>query len=590
MMQTITNLLSTSSNVDRSENDIPPTPVNSPTESSAFVKAMSSIPNTFTENGDLSFSSSGNELVDLFMKTCRGISPESIANFLVPAFKSDPKTTSQILAHLRDCNGKGEGGALGKGEKKAFYDALFWVRCNRPKDYVLWLTVLHEFGCFKDILQLAIMAQDGEKDTLVSTAFEMLQEGIPEIKGLNENVIVFSLDGSEEEYLELIVYASVLKEVESVFNQNKIDIRKLGSKPLSVKWAPSEKGGMDKSHGFAKRIAKLMYPYIPTSFMSSKYRKFLSPIREFLKITETLMCSQRWTDIQYAQVASRCMHNNGKNKGEKLSVFERHDPDGYGQFLKDLAEKKTKVCAKGVFPYELVKSYLEGMEFDQVIESQWDVHKQKVLDCGSFGDCISVVDVSGSMNGIPMHNAIALGLMVAECSEGPFKDLVITFSEDPKFHQIKGTTLKDRVNSIKIAEWGGSTNIEKTFDTILGKALEHKLKQEDMPNTLFIFSDMQFDQVSNGYGEPTELKVHETTWQNTVKKFKANNYEPPQIVFWNLRGDTVEFPTVIGEYGVKAMVSGFSTDLLRVFLSGKDLNPLSVLRESVSAYPVIVYE
>jgi hypothetical protein len=112
---------------------------------------------------------------------------------------------------------------------------------------------------------------------------------------------------------------------------------------------------------------------------------------------------------------------------------------------------------------------------------------------------LTVVDVSGSIYGgsygktttRPITVAVTLGLLVTQVNPNPaLKNLVLTFSENPSFHQVKGDTLHDRVKSLCQASWGYSTNCEATFRLILEKAIASELKQSDMPKTLLVISDM----------------------------------------------------------------------------------------------------
>lgn len=91
------------------------------------------------------------------------------------------------------------------------------------------------------------------------------------------------------------------------------------------------------------------------------------------------------------------------------------------------------------------------------------------------------------MSGTPLLVSIALGLLISEVTFPPFKNSVITFHSEPTFHQVKGTTLQERVQDL--AKWGGSTNFQAVFDLILHEAVTHKV----MPEKLFVISDMQFD-------------------------------------------------------------------------------------------------
>ena len=47
-----------------------------------------------------------------------------------------------------------------------------------------------------------------------------------------------------------------------------------------------------------------------------------------------------------------------------------------------------------------------------------------------------------------MQVAVALGLIVAELTQEPFRNQLITFHESPKLHTIQGNTLRDRVKDV----------------------------------------------------------------------------------------------------------------------------------------------
>ena len=56
---------------------------------------------------------------------------------------------------------------------------------------------------------------------------------------------------------------------------------------------------------------------------------------------------------------------------------------------------------------------------------------------------------------------------------------------------MQGSNLRERVKSVANAHWEMTTDLLKAFRLILDTAVEHKVPQGDMPETLFIFSDMQ---------------------------------------------------------------------------------------------------
>jgi len=163
-----------------------------------------------------------------------------------------------------------------------------------------------------------------------------------------------------------------------------------------------------------------------------------------------------------------------------------------------------------------------------------------------------------------------LGLLVTEVNPNPaFKDLVLTFHEHPEFHRITGTSLHERAASLAGSSWGGSTNFEATFGLILSKALEYKLSPADMPKTLLVISDMQFNSAG-----------HMTNYQALVKAYEEAGYKVPRLVFWNVNGSTTNFPVAASQADT-AMVSGFSIEILRDVLKGEDITPFKVIMRTL---------
>lgn len=68
---------------------------------------------------------------------------------------------------------------------------------------------------------------------------------------------------------------------------------------------------------------------------------------------------------------------------------------------------------------------------------------------GKLSNCIAVCDVLGSMEGIPMEVCVALGVLVSELSEEPWKGKLITFSADPELHIVEGDTLLAKIEFVK---------------------------------------------------------------------------------------------------------------------------------------------
>jgi hypothetical protein len=61
-------------------------------------------------------------------------------------------------------------------------------------------------------------------------------------------------------------------------------------------------------------------------------------------------------------------------------------------------------------------------------------------------------------------------------------------------------------------------------------------------------------------------------------KFNVHNLTMPEIIFWNLRGDTKDFPVSSNTPGV-TLLSGFSPTLLNSIVTGVTLTPYDILRQ-----------
>lgn len=118
---------------------------------------------------------------------------------------------------------------------------------------------------------------------------------------------------------------------------------------------------------------------------------------------------------------------------------------------------------------------------------------EDLSNIGKLKNCLAICDVSGSMYGLPLEVSVALGLLVSELSEEPWKGKLITFSRFPQLQVIQGEDLRSKINSIEQLHWEMNTNFQRVFDKILEVAVEGKLTEDEMIKRLFVFSDMEFD-------------------------------------------------------------------------------------------------
>jgi hypothetical protein len=309
---------------------------------------------------------------------------------------------------------------------------------------------------------------------------------------------------------------------------------------LAAKWAPRE-GKSKSAH------ANLLRNRLGLDW--KQYRKLLAGLSTTV---EQRMCAGEWSGINYSHVPSQAAYKYRK-------AFRKKDEARYNEYLAKLAagDVSVKVNAAAVFPHQIVQQVMNNLygSPDALLEAQWKALPNYVQEGASF---IPVVDVSGSMSGEPMNVAVALGLYLSERNVGPFKDAMITFSERPEFQLRQEATLNDRVRATMQMPWGMNTNLEAVFKMILAKAKAAKLKPEELPNSILILSDMQFDQCVRS---PSDSALDMIS-----RMYQEAGYNKPQVVFWNLRTSS-GVPAKRNSQGV-SLVSGFSPSIMKTLLTG----------------------
>ena len=96
------------------------------------------------------------------------------------------------------------------------------------------------------------------------------------------------------------------------------------------------------------------------------------------------------------------------------------------------------------------------------------------------------------------------------------------------------------------------------FNKILNVAVAGALAKDQMVRRVFVLSDMEFDGWTGGEAWVSE---HEAI----RKRFAAEGFAAPEVVFWNVGTSKASVPVVAAQAGV-ALVSGYSKNLVRLFL------------------------
>ena len=116
-------------------------------------------------------------------------------------------------------------------------------------------------------------------------------------------------------------------------------------------------------------------------------------------------------------------------------------------------------------------------------------------------------------------------------------------------------------------------NVEAVFDLILDAAVRGNVPQEELPETLYLISDMEFNACVQN--------ASVSNFASAKRRFAEHGYKLPQIVFWNVASRNSNQPVTKNEQGA-ALVSGCTPRLFSMVASG-DLSPYSAMMEIIES-------
>lgn len=499
----------------------------------AFDKALkSTLDNEFamTENGACAFETSGTALVDInfAVSSLRGKSADDIKKMFAAAFAEDPLLATKWLFFARDIRS-------GMGERRLFRICFSWLANMRPELVRELIPLVAEYGRFDDVLRCGL---EGELHSAV---------------------------------------------VDYVASQLKSDMES-EHPSLLAKWMPSCNTSSLKTRELAKKLRQAL------GMSEKQYRKALSSIRAKLNVVEASISANKWHEVNYNAVPSLA---NLKYK----DAFMRHDEKRRKQWLEDLKkpESGAKVNSAVSFPCDIVNKYDNGHLYayayghssisrDDTLEAMWQALPDYTK--GKGGSTLCVVDTSGSMMSTigsgsmqAMHVALSLGIYFSERLDGPFKDKFISFSHSPKYIDLHNSaSLAEKLDTCLRHAEVANTDIKKTFDLVLKTAVDFNLKQEDLPSTILVVSDMHFDVGTSG------SECNRALMQDVAAEFAEHGYKLPKLVYWCVTGGrdrSTPVPMQKNDAGV-ILMSGFSPALVQMAFSSK-LDPHDALVEALSS-------
>jgi hypothetical protein len=379
--------------------------------------------------------------------------------------------------------------------------------------------------------------------------------------------------------LDLGIY-TISRQLDTLVTSN-VDKKSIS---LCAKWIPRENSAYSwlfkelakdffQNKGFFTTAVQPKSYYKALKKCYTYYRKVLSELNRSIDTVQIKQCGQQWASIDHHNTTSitlarnkRAFLNKDKMGNPRSTLEDRIQcAEAFQQYIQSRISSGKNVKGKRVGLHEMTRQALELFNNDldtevndldtevQLLNAQW---RDNASQTGSLGKMIAMVDTSGSMEGNPLHCAVALGIRVAENSI--LGKRVLTFSEMPTWHSLDNgdATFVSMVHQLTNASWGVNTNFYSALKLILDALVEKNVPAEDASGMILaVFSDMQMDNASN----ENIVSVYDLI--STM--YRNAGYEPPHILFWNLRS-TNGFPSLSTQENV-SMMSGFSPALLNAF-------------------------
>ena len=532
---------------------------------------------TFGENGHAEYTRNavGEPLLAFYADIIRGLSEEEVREHIHNCIThARAENNTEMIVNVIVLLFQTRWNRGGKGEKKIFYTMYKILYEYYPSTMIDLLSLIPEYGYWKDFLLLLKNIKCSPVNGVDYSPFA------PKIWSMFADQLFIDLN--------IMIRAESTGEIPQL--------------SFCAKWAASEGTEFDTHLNAVSETCKKMYPHlnslpcktdadkklVSAHWRKSKadYRKLVTSLRKKLEVPEVKMCAQEFSKINVAKITSNCF---SKNMDALLNEKLNQDPIGTeeetGNRYPDNEDRIAcrnnilehivsgrKINGKQLHPHELVKKALNrpSTAKKKLTNAQWgdllNSVKEQIQTAIPEGntDIICMSDVSGSMmweDALPIKVSIAMGILCSQLTSSSFKDLVMTFSTDPTWHDLSGAlTFVDKVSSLQGADVGFSTDFKKAMGMILKMIVTKKIPHDQVPKKFLIVSDMQMDKADKN-SDPLDTEIK--------KGFQDIGMEPPTIIFLNVRSGSVGYPTTADNAGTM-LLSGWSPSVFKtIFLDSK---------------------
>ena len=468
-----------------------------------------------TENGTVALNSTSDARLDLFgvIGALRGADQARIERLFSEAYRADPLFATKIAFYARDIRG-------GLGERETFRTIMRYMAQTHPEALRPNLDLVGVYGRYDDL---------------------------------------YCLIGTQ---LEEEMWAAM----KAQFEEDRRSLENGKAVSLLAKWIKTA----DASSATTRELGILTARKLGYSVYD--FKRIVRALRRRIGVIETLMTEGRWDEIRYPEVPSRAMMIY-------RDAFRRHDGERYEQFVNRAVAGREKIHAGTLYPYDIVEKVaprLSGffanasLNNDPALEAQW----RQLPDYAEPGtNALVIADTSGSMCGRPMATSVGLAVYFAERNRGAYHNMFMSFSGTSRIQVLRGETLAQKISSINMNDWAGSTNLRAAFEHVLEIAIRNHVPQAEMPKSLIVISDMEIDYCGDRDW---------TFYERMEEMYRMKGYIIPNIIFWNVASRHDIFHADRNRKGVQ-LASGQSAAVFRQVMQTVGMNPVEAMEKIINS-------
>ena len=307
--------------------------------------------------------------IDLFQKINKNINYPELIFLLNKSIQKSFKNTIILAFYIRDIKGL--------GKREIGRSILQFLLINYPKKFKRLIPLIPIYGRWDDLLYL--FPNSTKLDNLSFTNLNYCSK--IKVDTYNEAKIC-------QNYIVKFFCNTMLRDRYNMLENKNITL--LG------KWAPTEYSSKDSKYNLVNTICKFC------NITPRNYRKkYITPLRKTLDITERHMCKKEWDKIDYSKVP-----NATKNKFYK--AFMRNDRKRFS--------KRNREYIYSDNPSYYIRKYSYTLNIRPEIEKLWKKHLKKYTN--NFDKIRACIDTSSQMysrkkNGKYMFNKFFLDIAIS---------------------------------------------------------------------------------------------------------------------------------------------------------------------------------